>query len=138
MPFWKCAFTPQKVTAVAPPDMPVGRHSHGIAVVAVVVEDFHSMFDCVLLKGKLGGKCLCQQIIKLKVNKVKTAEMVDKHSDALVALLGELPFQLHVKPYFGGRHLVNRDALSWLGDNEYFIIRLGFLASPEKLGHGPR
>ncbi len=27
------------------------------AAVAVVVEDFHSMFICILLEGKLGSKC---------------------------------------------------------------------------------
>jgi hypothetical protein len=52
-------------------------------VVAAVVEDFHSMFGRVLLKGKLGGKCLCQQIVDLKVNEAEMAEMVDKHGDAL-------------------------------------------------------
>ncbi len=33
-----------------------------------------------------------KKIADLKVNKVETAEMVDKHSGALVALLGEFPF----------------------------------------------
>ncbi len=33
-------------------------------VVAVVVEDFHSLFGRVLLKGKLGSKYICQQIVK--------------------------------------------------------------------------
>jgi hypothetical protein len=31
-----------------------------LPVVAVVVEDLHSVFGCVLLEGKLGGECLCQ------------------------------------------------------------------------------
>jgi hypothetical protein len=30
-----------------------------LPVVAVVVENFHSMFGQVLLKGKLGGECFC-------------------------------------------------------------------------------
>ncbi len=107
-------------------------------IVAVVVEDFHCMFGHVLLKGKLGGKCLCQRIVDFKVNKAKMAEMFDKHSDALVALLGELPFQLRIKSHSSGHHLVNRDALSWLGGNEYFVISLGFLALPGKLGHCPK
>jgi hypothetical protein len=63
-----------------------------LPLVAVIVEDFHSVFSRVLLKGKLGNKCLCQQIVDLKVNKAETAEMVDKHGDALAALLGEFPF----------------------------------------------
>ncbi len=103
-------------------------------VVAVVVEDFHSMFGFVLLEGKLGGKCLCQQIVKLK----GMAVVVDNHSGALVALLGEFPFQLRIKSHFGGCHLVDRDALSWLGGNEHFLISLGFLALPGKLGHHPK
>ncbi len=61
-------------------------------LVAVVVEDFHSVFSRVLLKGKLGNKCLCPQIVDLKVNKAEMAEMVDKHGDALAVLLGEFPF----------------------------------------------
>ncbi len=61
-------------------------------LVAVVVEDFHSVFSRVLLKGKLCNKCLFRQIIDLKVNKAETAELVDKHGDALAALLGEFPF----------------------------------------------
>ncbi len=72
----------------------------GLPLVAVVVEDYHSVFSRVLLKGKLGKKCLCQQIVDLKVNKAETAEMVDKHGDALVALLGEFSFQLCVKSHF--------------------------------------
>ncbi len=71
-----------------------------LPIVAVVVEDFHSMFGCILLEGKLGGKCLCQRIVDLKVNKADTAEMVDEHGDALVVLLGEFPFQLPTKSHF--------------------------------------
>jgi hypothetical protein len=32
-----------------------------LPIVAVVVEDLHFVFGRVLLKGKLGGKCLCQK-----------------------------------------------------------------------------
>jgi hypothetical protein len=60
--------------------------------VAVVVEDFHFMFGHVLLEGKLGGKCLCQQIVELKVNKVEMAVVIDKHGGTLIALLGEFSF----------------------------------------------
>jgi hypothetical protein len=45
---------------------------------------------------------------------------------------------LRIKSHFGGRHLVNRDALSWLGGNEHFMISLGFLTLPGKLGHRPQ
>ncbi len=34
-----------------------------LPIVAVVVEYFHSVFGRLLLKGKLGGNCLCQQIV---------------------------------------------------------------------------
>ncbi len=37
------------------------------------------MFGCILLKGKLGSECLCQQIVELKVNKAETAVVVDGH-----------------------------------------------------------
>jgi hypothetical protein len=95
--------------------------------VAVVVEDFHSMFGRVLLKGKLGGECLCQQIVELKVNKAETTIVVDKRGGTLVVLLGEFPFQLCVKSHSSGLNLVNRDALSWFG-----------LALLGKLGHRPK
>ncbi len=63
-----------------------------LLVVTVVVEDFHSVFGRVLLKGKLGGKCLCQRIIKLRVNKAEMAVVVNEHGGTLVALLSEFPF----------------------------------------------
>jgi hypothetical protein len=109
-----------------------------LPIIAVVVEDFYSAFGHILLKGKLGGKCLCQQIVVLKVTKAESAEMVDKHGDAPIALLGEFPVQLHIKPHFSGCHLVNRDTVSWLGGNENFVISLGFLALPGKLRHCPK
>ncbi len=43
-------------------------------VVAVVVFDSDSVLGRVLLKGKLGRNCLCQQIVNLKVNKAETAK----------------------------------------------------------------
>jgi hypothetical protein len=111
-----------------------------LPAVAVVVEVFHSMFVRILLKGKFGGKCLCQQIVGLKVNKAEMAVVVNGHGNGgtLVALLGKFPFQLHVKSHFGGCHLVDRDAFSWLGGNEHLLISLGFLPLPGKLGHHPQ
>ncbi len=53
-------------------------------IVAVVVQDFHFMFGCVLFKGKLGGKCFDQQIVELEVDNAETAVVVDKDSGALI------------------------------------------------------
>ncbi len=36
-----------------------------LPIVAVVVEDFHSMLSHVLFEGKLGGKCFGRQIVEL-------------------------------------------------------------------------
>jgi hypothetical protein len=72
-----------------------------LPIVAVGVEDFHSMYSRILLKGKLGGKCLCQQtVVELKVYKVEMAVVVDKDGGALVALLVKFAFQLCVETHF--------------------------------------
>jgi hypothetical protein len=63
-----------------------------LPIVVLVVKDFHSMLNRVLLKCKLGGKCFCQQIIKLKVSKVETAEVVKKTVAHLWRFLVSLPF----------------------------------------------
>jgi hypothetical protein len=43
-----------------------------------------------------------------------------------------------IKSHFSGRHLINRDALSWLGGDENFVISLDFLALLGKLVHHPK
>ena len=58
------------------------------------------MFCRVLLKGKLGGTCLVGSIVKLGVDKLETAEVVNKDGGAFVALLGEFSFQLCKKSHF--------------------------------------
>jgi hypothetical protein len=83
-------------------------------VIAVVVEDLHSIFSHILLKGKLSSECFCRRIVKLEVDKVEAAVVVDKDGGALVVLLGKVAFQLHVETHFSGRHLVNGDTLSSL------------------------
>jgi hypothetical protein len=63
-----------------------------LPIVAVVVEDFHSVFGRVLLKGKLGSNCHCQWIVMLKVDKEEATVVVNKDGDALIALLGKFAF----------------------------------------------
>ncbi len=58
------------------------------------------MFCGILLKGELGGKCLIGYIVKLEVDKLEVAEVVNEDSGAFVALLGEFAFQLCVKSHF--------------------------------------
>ncbi len=69
------------------------------SVVAVVVKDLDSVFCCILLEGKLGGKCFVGLVIELEVDKTKVAIVVDKDGGAFVALLGEFAFQLCKKSH---------------------------------------
>ncbi len=55
------------------------------------------MFCCILFKGKLGGKCFFGLVVKLEVDKLEGAEVVDKDGGAFVSLLGEFAFQLCIK-----------------------------------------
>ena len=94
MPFWKWAFTPQKVSCC----LGLARLPESVvmevSVVAVIMEDLDSMFCRVLFEGKLGGKCFVRLFVKLEVDKSEAAEVVDEDGGALVALLGKFAFQL--------------------------------------------
>ncbi len=58
------------------------------------------MFCSVLFKSELCGKCFVGIIIKLEVDKMEAAIVVDGDSGAFVALLGEFAFQLCKKSHF--------------------------------------
>ncbi len=58
------------------------------------------MFCRVLLEVKLGGECFDGSIVKLEMDKLEAAEVVNKDGGAFVALLGEFPFQLCVRSHF--------------------------------------
>ncbi len=70
------------------------------SIVTVIMEDLDSMFCRVLLKGKLGGECYVRLVVKLKVDKLEVAIVVDEDGGALVALLGKFAFQLCIKSHF--------------------------------------
>jgi hypothetical protein len=70
------------------------------SVVAMVVQDFDSVFCHVLLKGKLSGKCFVGSIVELEMDKSEMAEVVNKDGGAFVVLLGEFAFQLSKKFHF--------------------------------------
>jgi hypothetical protein len=53
-----------------------------------------------LLQGKLGGECFVGLVIKLEVDKLEVAEVVNEDGGALVVLLGKFAFQLCIKTYF--------------------------------------
>jgi hypothetical protein len=44
----------------------------------MVVQDFDSVFCCVLFKGKLGSKCYVRLVVKLEVGEFEVAEVVNK------------------------------------------------------------
>jgi hypothetical protein len=69
-------------------------------IVAVIMEDLDSMFCSVLFKGKLSSKCFLGLVVELEVDKAKAAEVIDKDSGALIALLGKFAFDLCTKTYF--------------------------------------
>ncbi len=71
-----------------------------VSVVAVVVQDFDSMFCRILFEGKLGGECFVRHVIELEVDKLEVTEVVNEDSGAFVVLLGELAFQLCEKSHF--------------------------------------
>jgi hypothetical protein len=48
------------------------------SVVAVVVQDFDSVFCHVLFEGKLGGECFVGLVVELEVDKSEAAEVVNK------------------------------------------------------------
>ncbi len=62
------------------------------SVVAMVAQDFDSVFCRILFEGKLGSKCFVRLVVKLEVDKLEAAEVVDKDGSALVVLLGEFAF----------------------------------------------
>jgi hypothetical protein len=70
------------------------------SIVAVIMEDLDFMFCRVLLEGKLGYKCFIGLVVKLVVDELEVAEVVDKDGGALIALLGKFAFQLCIKSYF--------------------------------------
>jgi hypothetical protein len=109
-----------------------------LPIVAVIVEDFHSTFGRVLLKGKLGGKWFGRQIVELEVDKAEMDVVLNEDDGALVARLGKFAFQLHVKTHFIQCHLVDGDTLSRFGCGESFIFSLGFFVLPGKLGLCPK
>jgi hypothetical protein len=105
------------------------------SIVAVVMEDLDSMLCSILLEGKLGGKSFVRLVVKLEMDKLKAAEVVDKDGGALVVLLDKFALQLCIKTYLNLRHLIHQDALSRFGRDKYLVVGLGFLALPGKLGH---
>ncbi len=56
------------------------------------------MFYSVLFKGKLCGKCFVRLVVKLEVDKMEAAIVVDKDGGAFVALLVSLPFNCAKNP----------------------------------------
>ncbi len=105
------------------------------SIVAVIMKDLDSMFYSLLFKCELGSKCFVGLVIKLEVDKVEVAAVVDEDGGALIALLGKFAFELCIKTYFRWRHLIYCDALSRFGCHKDLVVGLGFLASPWKLGH---
>jgi hypothetical protein len=69
------------------------------SIVAVVMGDLDSMLCSILLEGKLGGESFVGLVVELDVDKLKAAEVVNKNSGTLVALLGKFALQLCIKIY---------------------------------------
>jgi hypothetical protein len=70
------------------------------SVVKVLMEDFDSMFCSVLLENELGGKCFFGLVVKLEVDKMEAAIVVDGYGGALILLLGKFAFELCINTYF--------------------------------------
>ncbi len=106
-----------------------------VSVVAMVVQDFDSVFCHVLFEGRLNGKCFVGLAVELELYKLKVAVVVDKDNSKLVALLGEFAFQSCIKSHFRCHHLVDQDTLSRFGCNKDLMVGLGFIALTRKLCH---
>jgi hypothetical protein len=63
------------------------------------MEDLDSMLCSILLEGKLDSKSFVGLVVELVVDKLKAAEVVDKDSGTLGALLGKFALQLCIKTY---------------------------------------
>ncbi len=61
--------------------------------------------------------------------------MVHEDRGASVSLFGEFSFHLCIKSDLSRCHLVNGDALPWLGCNKDLVRSLGFSAVPWDSGH---
>ncbi len=94
MLFWKWAFTPQKVSCCLASWH--GRCRGKASIVAMVVKDLESVFSCILFKWELGGKCF---VIKLEMEKMEVAIVVNEDGGAHIAFLGEFVFQLCIKSH---------------------------------------
>ncbi len=62
------------------------------SIVTVIMDDPDYMFCSILLKGKFGGKCFVGLVVKLEVDKLEAAIVIDKDSGALIVLLGNFAF----------------------------------------------
>ncbi len=68
------------------------------SIVTVIMENLDSMFCSVLFE--VGGECFVGLVIKLEVDELEAAEVVDNDGGKLVALLDKFAFQLFIKTYF--------------------------------------
>ncbi len=62
------------------------------SIVTVVVMDLDSVFCSRLFKGKLGDECFVGLVVKLEVDKMEAAIVVNKDSGAFVVLLCKFAF----------------------------------------------
>ncbi len=69
-------------------------------VVAVRINDLESMFCSVLHKGSFAASALSELSLSWRWTKLEAAEVVNKDSGALVALLGKFALQLCIKTHF--------------------------------------
>ena len=69
------------------------------------------------------------------MDEAQAAEVVNEDGGASAAPLGEFAFHLREKSDFDGCHLIDGDALPWLGCDKDLVRGLGFFAAPRNLSH---
>ncbi len=129
IPFWKWAFTPQKVShwrlalhdCIQALSEIVRYHSDSVGC------GHHAWLNLKCLLGKHG---FCGRVINLEMHQMQSREVIHKNSAIPVSILGERPLQLGEKVHLCWLHLVNWDYLPWLGGNKDFVRRCHLSATP--------
>ncbi len=110
------------------------------AVVAVVVLDSYAVFGGELLKCLFCIDSLGQgEITPCQVEELEPGEVIDKDCGIAVASFGECTFCLAIESWLCQLHVIDKDALPWLGGSKNRVITVTLVFGvPSNFGHGPK
>ena len=109
-------------------------------IVAVVVLDAHSVLSGKSFKGALCINGLgIGKVAHHEVDQLAMGEVVNKNGGVVIARFGECAFCLAIKTWLCQLHVIDRDALPWLGGGKDGMALLSVLfGAPRNFGHGPK